>query len=239
MTRCGRGSGHDSPSTLTCCSSIVSSSAAWVRGGVRLSSSTSTTCANTGPGRNSQVPVSGANTDTPGDVGGQEVGMALHARQLGPERERQRAGQDGLAHAGHVFDEQVTARQRRHGRGGQSARGAEQDPCSGCRRAPDRARWRSSMGTADRAVAVEHLDVGPPSPRVGSRPRSRRGRWSPRAPRSGRAPSGPRYRHVLGRTEGPPGATVVGSELERAQLGHGGQGASSCRQPAGTGAGRA
>ena len=65
ITRCGRGSGHDSPSTDTCCSSMASSSADWVRGGVRLSSSRRTTWANTGPGRNSHVPVSGENTVTP------------------------------------------------------------------------------------------------------------------------------------------------------------------------------
>src|SRR3954451_12198653 len=44
------------PSTVTCRSSIGSSSAAWVRGGVRLISSTSTTFANTGPGRKRKEP---------------------------------------------------------------------------------------------------------------------------------------------------------------------------------------
>ena len=65
ITRWGWGSGQDWPSTLTWRSSIVSSSADCVRGGVRFSSSTSTTCANTGPGRKSQLPVSGMKTETP------------------------------------------------------------------------------------------------------------------------------------------------------------------------------
>ena len=43
ITMWGWGSGHDSPSTLTWRSSIVSRSADWVRGGVRFSSSTRTT----------------------------------------------------------------------------------------------------------------------------------------------------------------------------------------------------
>jgi hypothetical protein len=41
------------PSTVTCRSSIASSSAAWVFGGVRLISSASRMLVNTGPGRNS------------------------------------------------------------------------------------------------------------------------------------------------------------------------------------------
>ena len=44
------------PSTVTWRSSMGSSSAACVRGGVRLISSTSTTLANTGPGMNRNVP---------------------------------------------------------------------------------------------------------------------------------------------------------------------------------------
>ena len=59
------GAARTRPSTLTWCSSIVSRSADCVRGGVRFSSSTSTTWAKTGPGRKSQVPLSGRNTDTP------------------------------------------------------------------------------------------------------------------------------------------------------------------------------
>ena len=47
----GDGSGCGWPSTLTCRSSIASSSAAWVFGGVRLISSASSRLVKTGPGR--------------------------------------------------------------------------------------------------------------------------------------------------------------------------------------------
>ena len=47
------GSGRVTPSTVTCCSAIASSSADCVFGVARLISSTSTTFAKTGPGRNS------------------------------------------------------------------------------------------------------------------------------------------------------------------------------------------
>ena len=75
MTRWGRGRGHDSPSTDTCCSSMASRSADWVHGGVRLSSSRRTTCPNTGPGRKSHVPVSGENTVTPVMSDGSRSGL--------------------------------------------------------------------------------------------------------------------------------------------------------------------
>ena len=48
----GSGSGRGRPSTLTCRSSIASSSDAWVFGGVRLISSASSRLVNTGPSRN-------------------------------------------------------------------------------------------------------------------------------------------------------------------------------------------
>jgi hypothetical protein len=51
-TRNGTGSGRGSPSTVTCRSSIASSSAACVFGGVRLISSARIRFANTGPGTN-------------------------------------------------------------------------------------------------------------------------------------------------------------------------------------------
>src|SRR5436190_8935245 len=49
----GGGRWYVSPSTVTCCSCMHSSSAACVFGGARLSSSTRRRFANTGPGRNS------------------------------------------------------------------------------------------------------------------------------------------------------------------------------------------
>ena len=92
-------------------------------------------------------------------VGGQEVGVTLHARELGTERDRQRSGEDGLSHAGHVFDEQVTARERRHGRRGQGAGGSEEDPAQVLDERPTESD-RGLDGDVDFAVAVEHLDVG-------------------------------------------------------------------------------
>lgn len=51
MTRNGSGSGKLAPSTVTCRSSIASSRADWVFGGVRLISSASSRFVNTGPSR--------------------------------------------------------------------------------------------------------------------------------------------------------------------------------------------
>src|SRR5919108_646046 len=53
MTMNGRASSYETPSIVTCCSCMHSSSAACVFGEARLISSTSRRLANTGPGRNS------------------------------------------------------------------------------------------------------------------------------------------------------------------------------------------
>lgn len=53
----GSGSARAAPSTLTCRSSMASSRAAWVFGGVRLISSASSRLVNTGPSRNSNSAV--------------------------------------------------------------------------------------------------------------------------------------------------------------------------------------
>ncbi len=58
-TKKAAGSGCSCPSSVTCRSSIASSSAAWVLGGVRLTSSASSTSVKIGPRRSSNVPVSG------------------------------------------------------------------------------------------------------------------------------------------------------------------------------------
>ena len=55
----GSGSGWVTPSTVTWCSSIASSSADWVLGEARLISSPITTLANTPPGWNSNARFSG------------------------------------------------------------------------------------------------------------------------------------------------------------------------------------
>jgi hypothetical protein len=53
------------PSTVTWRSCIASSSAAWVLGGVRLISSASSRLVNTGPGRNSKLPLRWSKIDEP------------------------------------------------------------------------------------------------------------------------------------------------------------------------------
>ncbi len=61
----GRGSGSVSPSIVTWASSMASSSAAWVFGGVRLISSASSIEVNTGPLRSSKRPSFCRNTMVP------------------------------------------------------------------------------------------------------------------------------------------------------------------------------
>ena len=56
MTMNGRGTSWVIPSTVTCPSSITSSSAAWVFGEARLISSASTMSWKIGPGWNSKLP---------------------------------------------------------------------------------------------------------------------------------------------------------------------------------------
>ena len=53
--------------------------------------------------------------------------MALDPRQLGTEGGGERAGQHGLAHAGHVLNEEVAAGEGGHGGGHQRALAAEDD----------------------------------------------------------------------------------------------------------------
>ena len=78
-----------------------------VFGDARLISSTSTTLAKIGPGRNSKRGLALVEDVGADDVGRQQVGGALHARELAVQRARQRAGQRGLADAGEVLDEDV------------------------------------------------------------------------------------------------------------------------------------
>ena len=75
-------------------------------------------------------------------VGGQEIGVPLDARQLGPERDGQRPGQHGLADAGDVFDEQMAPAQGGHRGGGERLAGARAGPGPGWRRGAGPAPWR-------------------------------------------------------------------------------------------------
>ena len=122
--RTDRAAGGVTPSTVTWCSSIGSSSAACVRGDARLTSSTSTTLAKIGPGRNSHSPVRRAVHRRAGDVGRQQVGRALHPPEPAADRGRERLGEQRLARAGHALDQQVAAREQRDERRGARCRAA-------------------------------------------------------------------------------------------------------------------
>ena len=103
----GRGIGYTIASLLSVPSSITSSSADWVFGEARLISSPSTMLAKTGPCLNSNSLVALVVDRHAGDVGGQQVGRELDAVPRDRQRGRQRAGQRGLAGAGHVLEQQV------------------------------------------------------------------------------------------------------------------------------------
>ena len=74
-TKKGSGSWCVTPSTVTWRSSIGSRSAACVRGDARFTSSTSTTFANTGPGRKSHVAVAAPYTEVPVTSAGSRSGV--------------------------------------------------------------------------------------------------------------------------------------------------------------------
>ena len=105
----GRSSGSVWFSTLTCSSLIASSSADCVRGVVRLISSARTMFAKTGPGLNSNCLGLRVEDRDAQHVAGQQVGRELDAAELAVDAAGQRPGQDGLADAGHVFDQHVPA----------------------------------------------------------------------------------------------------------------------------------
>ena len=78
-----------------------------VFGEARLTSSTSTTLAKIGPGPELEARLALVVDVGADDVGGQQVGGALHARELAVDRARQRARERGLADARVVLDEDV------------------------------------------------------------------------------------------------------------------------------------
>ena len=90
-----------------------SRSADWVFGDARLISSTSTRLANTGPGRKTNARRVLVPDRDPGDVGGQQVGRALEAREVAAGGAGQALGEHRLPHARHVLDHHVAARQER------------------------------------------------------------------------------------------------------------------------------
>ena len=113
MTKNGSGSACVVPSTVTWCSAIASSSALCVRGGARLISSASSTCAKIGPGWNSKRRACASNTDTPTMSEGSRSDVNCTRWKPRPERRRQRMRKRGLAQARQVLDQQVAVGQQR------------------------------------------------------------------------------------------------------------------------------
>ena len=109
-SRNGSGSARVTPSTVTCCSAIASSSADCVFGIARLISSTSTTFAKIGPGAELELARLLVEDREPGDVRGLEVGRALDARRdRALDRARDRPREHRLAGPGHVLEQDVPA----------------------------------------------------------------------------------------------------------------------------------
>ena len=112
MTKKGSGSRRVSPSAVTWCSSMASSSADCVFGVARLTSSARITCAKIGPGWNLKLPLLALVDGDAEDVGRQHVARELDALELQSERARQHVRERGLADAGNVLDQQVAAREQ-------------------------------------------------------------------------------------------------------------------------------
>ena len=109
----GMASSCECTSTVTWRSCMHSSRPDWVLGEARLISSTSTTLAKIGPGPELEAALALVVDVGADDVGGQQVGRALHARELAVERARERARERGLADARVVLDEHVALGQQR------------------------------------------------------------------------------------------------------------------------------
>src|SRR5215831_16869969 len=95
MTMNGRASSYVTPSIVTCCSCMHSSSAACVFGEARLISSTSRRFEDR-PGFELELVRALVEDVHAGHVGRQQVGRELHARERDVERARERLGQHRL-----------------------------------------------------------------------------------------------------------------------------------------------
>ena len=107
----GSGSGCTTPSTVTVASSASSSSADWVRGVARFSSSNTTMLANTGPGRNVMLSTSSRPLGTiePVMSPGRRSEVPWIRWKVPPIAACEHLGEQGLADAGDVLDQQVAA----------------------------------------------------------------------------------------------------------------------------------
>ncbi len=110
----GRASWRVSPSTVTCCSAIASSSADCVFGIARLISSTRTTFANTGPGRNSKSRSRWLKIERPVTSVGWRSGVHWMRVECAPlDRAGDRAREHRLRRAGDVLEQRVAAAHER------------------------------------------------------------------------------------------------------------------------------
>ena len=112
--RNGDGSARVTPSTVTCCSAIASSSADCVFGVARLISSTRTTFAKIGPGRNSKFLVLLVEDGQPGHVGRLQVGVHwIRCGNGALDAPRDRSRENRLGGARDVLEEDVTVARER------------------------------------------------------------------------------------------------------------------------------
>ena len=113
-TRNGSGSARVTPSIVTCCSAIASSSADCVFGIARLISSTRTTFAKTGPGRNSKSRSRWLKTESPVTSVGCRSGVHWMREKVAPSiAAGDRAREDGLRGPGDVLEQHVAAADER------------------------------------------------------------------------------------------------------------------------------
>ena len=164
-----------------------SRSADWVFGLARLISSPMTMFANTGPRLNSNRRLGLVEDRDAGHVARQQVGRELDAADRGVDRACERLGEHRLAHAGHVFDEEVPlGEQHRERRGHRVALAADhrldvlhdrerraRPPrrCPVRRRAPHvLRRWCSPL----RSLRHRPLEIARPPRRARTGPRRRR-----------------------------------------------------------------
>ena len=157
------------PSTDTCRSSIASSRAAWVFGGVRLISSASSRLVKTGPGAELEARGARVVHQRTGHVTGHQVRGELHAFGLEGQGGGHGTDQQRLRHTGHALEEYVSPTQQRDddaGHGGVlpdnrfghlGSQGDERLACSCCAGAR-----RAAVLTGSRAadLPVEVVEVG-------------------------------------------------------------------------------
>ena len=116
------------PSAVTWRSSIASSSAACVLGGVRLISSARNRFVKTGPSRNRKPAVAvGIEHQLARHVRRHQVGGELHPGEVEVERLGQGLDQQRLGHAGHALQQDVAPHQQRGDEAGQRAVLADHD----------------------------------------------------------------------------------------------------------------